>query len=145
MSKATTIKNKIKTYLEEIKALGIIGEVQVDDLKQSTPFDRDFGAYPAVVVTSPSITSEALTNSDNLRTYTFALVVVVKAEDVESETEVEDLVENILNKFDDDITFGGEADGGVEPSASNPEPITIKGKSLIVFSIIIKAKASYAI
>lgn len=145
MSKLSTIKAKIKEYLEELKDGEVIKEVQVDDLKQGIPFDRDFGAYPAAVLTSPSVSSETLTSNDNLRSYTFAVAVVMKAEDIASETEVEELLEDVLDKFDSDVTFGGAADGGVEPSASNPEPITIKGKSLIVFTIIIKAKATHQI
>ena len=129
----TDIKNKIK---EKIEALvpATLGEVQVDDFKLM-PWERDFAKYPAAVVSTPVITSDYLTNRANIRTHTFTIIVMMKAEDVTSANDVETLIETILNAFDNDPTLGGTADGAVEPSASQPEAIVSRGKNLIAHQL----------
>lgn len=142
MMSASTIKSKIKTALDDLKALETLGEVIEDDFKISNLFDRDFSAYPAAVLTSPSIEGDYLTNRENLRTYNFEIVVLSKGEDIDAAGQIEDLAEAILNKFDNLPTLSGEADGGVEPASTAPAPVTVRGKTFIVFSIILKVKAS---
>lgn len=138
----TTIKNAIKSKLDALVVQEILEEVQEDDFKISPVYNRDIAQYPAAVLTCPSIEADTLTNRDNLRTHVFDIVVIEKGENVESVTQVEDLMENILNAFDNDPTLGGAANGGVEPAISTPAPIVSKDKSLIVFVVTIKAKAT---
>lgn len=144
MSKAADIKNKIKEYLEDLITDNILAEVLVDDFKENIIFDKDIEAFPAAILSSPSIESETFTNSDNQRKYTFEIMVVMKAGDIEEKTDVETLMEEILDKFDDDVTMAGVADGGVEPSATPAQPVYTGSKGFIVFSVIIKAKAVIA-
>lgn len=149
MATAKSIKDKIKTLLEELKTAGTLGEVQVDDLKVGI-FDRDFGAFPVAVLATPSIESGLNTNRENLRTYTYEVVVVQKAENATDANSIEDLAEAILNKFDADMLSGtasqlriGGADGGVEPSTSTPEAVVSRGKTYVVFSVFVRASAIY--
>lgn len=139
---ASTIKTKIKTALDNLKALGTLGEIVEDDFKVSNLFDRDFSAYPVAVLASPSIEGDYFTNRENLRTYNFEIIILSKGEDIDTAGQVEDLAETILDKFDNDPTLSGSADGGVEPASTAPAPMTARGKTFIVFSIILKAKAS---
>jgi hypothetical protein len=141
-SKSSEIKTKIKTLLDALVTAGTLGEVVEDDFRESNLFDRDLSAFPAAILTSPSISGDYLTSNENMRTYTFEIVVLQKGENIASASEIEDLAEALMDKFDNDPTLGGKADGAVEPSATNPAPVTVRGKTLIVFSITLKAKAS---
>lgn len=141
MALVTDIKNKIKTFLDELVTAGTLGEVQMDDFKISPVWERDFAKYPAAILTMPAIEGGYFTNRQNERVHTFEIVIVSKGENIASATDIETLAEAILDKFDNQPTLAGKADGGVEPSTTPAEPITSRGKSLIIFSVIIKAKA----
>lgn len=136
---SATIKAALKTKLDALVSAGTLGEVQEDDLRKSI-FERDFGAYPAAVLTSPATDSEALDNRDNMRSYFYEVVVFQKADNITSATAIEELIETLLDKFDNDPGLAGTAVGGVFPSTSRPEPALIHGNQLIVFSILIKAR-----
>lgn len=144
-SKATTIKQNIKALLEELQREQVIRDVKIQDPKKSI-FQLNFSKYPAAVLTSPLIDSAAETNTQNLRVYTFEIMVICKAEEVTDDSQIEDLRESILDKFDNDVTLKGAgsigaADGGLSPSASRPEPVTSGSNEYIVFSVILTAKA----
>jgi len=134
------IKDRIKDLLEELRDSGTLGEVYTDDYKQGI-FDRDYSAYPAAILTSPAIEGSAFTNRQNERVHTFEIIFVQKGENVKTATDIEDLIETILNKFDNDPTLDGKADGGVEPSTSSPQAVVSRGKSYIAFSVRLRAKA----
>lgn len=145
MTKLAEVKSKIKDTLETLVRKEILREVQVDDLKTHI-WDRNYGAFPVAVLTTPSTENEALTNVQNIRTYTFPIFVIVNAQDVSSSDQVEELIENILNEFDNDPTLkaggaDGEADGGVEPASSTPEAVVSRGKSYIAFVVTLRCKA----
>ena len=145
MTKASEIKNAIKDLMLELLKTeanpdGILGEIIEDDFKVSNPLDRDIAVYPAVVINPPAIEGVAYDNARNLRTYTFNIGVILKGEDVDSATMVEELTETLMNKFDNHPTLNSVCDGGIEPSISSPEPATTRGKSFIVFVITIKTK-----
>lgn len=140
MSKASDIKAAIKKNLDDLRIAEILGDVQVDDLRESI-FDRDVEAEPCAVVGPPSIEGALFTNRQNLRTYTFTIVVFQKKENLVNETDIEDLMEAIIDKFENDPTLQGTAEGQIEPAVSMPEPATIRGKAFIYFTILIKAKA----
>ena len=144
-NKLNTIKTNIKAVLETLQRKEIIADVQVDDFKKGI-FQRNFSAFPVAILTTPTIESIAATNVQNMRTYTFEILFLVNAEEVTDATQIEDLIENILNEFDNDVTLKGgtdtgAADGGVEPSTSTPEAIQSGGNNYIAFSVILRAKA----
>lgn len=144
-TKLNTIKTNIKAVLETLQRKEIVRDVQVDDFKKGI-FNRDFSGFPVAILTTPTVDSRAETNVQNLRTYTFEILFIVNAEEVTDATQVEDLIENILNEFDNDVTLKGDtatgaADGGVEPSTTTPEAIQSGGRNYIAFSVIIRAKA----
>lgn len=136
------IKNKIKAHLDALVAAHTIKEVIMDDFKVSPIFDRDIMAYPAAILTGPAIEGAFSTPYDNIRTHSFAIVVIEKRENIEGDpTAVETLIESILDRFDNDPTLGGSANAGLEPASTVPEPVTIRDKSYIYFTVVLKAKA----
>ena len=142
MSALGDVKTAIKTKLNELTTstpTAILAEVQEDDLKIGL-LERDIVAYPCAILTTPSIESGAETNRDNTRIYTFEIVVVQKQENITSATDIETLAEAILDKFDNDPTLGGKADAGLEPAISSPQAAIARGKGVIFFSVILRAK-----
>jgi hypothetical protein len=139
MSGLSDIKTAIKNKFEELKVAGIIAEVQEDDFKVGL-LERDIAAYPAAIITTPSIESDPGTNRDNIRTYNFGVLIVDKSENVNSPEYIENLAEAILDKFDNDPTLGGVANAGVEPSTSPAQAAVSRGKGVVFFEVIIKAK-----
>lgn len=139
MSALADIKTQIKTHLDALKTAGTLAEVQEDDFKVGL-LERDIEAYPCAILTTPAIESGAETNRDNTRIYTFEIVIVEKQENVNSATDIEDLAEAILNKFDNDPTLSGKSDAGLEPAASTPQAAIARGKGVIFFSVILRAK-----
>lgn len=141
MTLVSDIKSQIKALLDTLVTAGTLSEVQVDDFKVGI-FDRDYGAYPVAILTTPAIEGGYLTNRQNERTHTFQIIVIQKAENAMDATDIETLIEAILDKFDNDPTLGGKADGGVEPSSSAPEAVVSRGKTYIAFAITLKTKAT---
>ncbi len=133
------IKERIQFHLNELRYAETLKDVLVDDLTRN-PFDRDFAAFPTAILTSPSVDSIELTNRQNTRTYTFEILIIHKADEIDSPTAIETLMETILNRFDNDPNLNGKADGGVAPSVSSPAPVLSRGQNLIAFSVLIQAR-----
>lgn len=136
----TTIKNAVKTKLDSLVP-ATLGQVIVDDFKQDGFAYKDIGTFPAAVLASPSLEGVAETNRDNLRTHNFTIGIIQKGENISSANDIEELMETIINAFDEDPTLGGAANGGVEPSSSTPESISSVDGSFVVFTVTVKAKA----
>lgn len=145
MTRLSQIKNAIKTTFNGLITDGVIKNVIIDDLKTSNLFDREMAPFPCAVITSPTIDNQREDRYSNMRTYTFEVAIVCNGEDLSSPTDVEEVMELVIDKFDNAGTLGGLAEGQIDPSTTNPAPITVLGKTYIVFSIIIKAKALFAV
>ena len=141
----TTIKNAVKTKLDTLKTAGTLGTVIVDDFKTDPTIGlkHNIAAYPAAIMASPSVESAYETNMDNLRTHIFEIVIVQKGENISTTSNIEELMEALLNAFDNDPTLGGAANGAVDPVVSSPEPVTTVDGTFIVFTVTIKARALF--
>ena len=144
MTKATELKNKIADILESLQRQEVLGTVLVREVNESL-FDLDIPKYPAAVLPPPYITGEIITNSENLRSYNFELLIIVKQENITSDNPIEDLMETIMDTFDNYPSLDGTAEGGLEPATSPTETFTTRGKTFTLFRVILKAKASKAI
>ena len=111
-----------------------------------TPWNRDIAAYPAAILSTPSVESDELSNGENLRTYLYEILFIVNGDDVPSVDYVEELMDAIFTEFDTNFTLGGVADGGVAPAMTQAVPVITAGdQSKIIFSINIHAKESVTI
>lgn len=138
MPLVTNIKNQIKARLDALKTAGKLGEVIVDDFKLGI-FERDFSAFPAAILTTPTIEGEYFTSGENMRTHVFEIVVIMRGENITTATQVEELAEAILDEFDKNDTLAGTAIQ-VEPATTAPEAVVSRGKSFIAFSVVVRAK-----
>lgn len=140
MRKSSEIKQKIKEVLQSLQRQEILKDVQIRDISESI-FDLDLNSYPAAIITPPSITSEIYTNVDNLRTYNFEILIIMRTDSITDENSVEELMETIIDTFDNLPSLSGIAEGGLEPATSPTEAVTARGKTWTIFRVILKAKA----
>ena len=140
MSTVGNIKNRIKDLLDTLKPT-YLAEVEITDIKQD-PLDGDIIGFPHAFVYPPSLESaDWIDNKTSRRDYIFAIMVIMKSENITSTSDVEDLMEIIMNTIENDITLGGHAVAGIQPMTSRPEAYKHGDKSYIVFDIIIRARA----
>lgn len=88
----------------------------------------------------PSVDGEVIDNRSVLRTYSYDIMVLFKAENITGTAEVEQAMEAIIDKFDNDPDLGGTALGGVLPVSSAPQPMQHQNLQLIMVVIQIQAK-----
>lgn len=139
--KEAEIKEQIRLKLERLQREETLRHIYVDDFKKEI-LDRDYPAFPAAILQSAGIQNETITNSQNFRTYTFDIVVLLKGDDVNDATSIEELRAAIMDRFDSDPTLGNTCDGGVLPSSSPIGTVgMLGGKSLIAFTISLECRA----
>ena len=134
-----TIKNEIKTQLDALVSSNDLGGATITDIKKD-PLDYDIASYPHAFLMPPAMESSILDNRSNIREYSFEIIVMVKADNLSNTTELEETMEAIFNKFDNNPTLTGTALAGISPTSTSPEPIRSKDKDLIIFSVILKAR-----
>lgn len=142
MADISTIKGNIKTLLDTLVS-GTLGSVSNQDFKVDVLSDN-LGNFPRAVIQPPAIeTSDFLDNRNVLRTYTFPIAIIMKGENINDATDVENLQEAIMNLFDNEVDgLSGSADGGLQPSTSSPEPIQSGSKTYVMFVVEIRVRAS---
>ena len=139
--KESQIKEQIRLKLEALIRTETLRAVIVEDFKKGI-LERDYPAFPVAILQTAGIQNETITNTQNFRTYTFDIVVLLKGEDVQDATTVEELRAKMMDTFDSDPTLGTICDGGVLPAPSPIEPIPMMGgKSYIAFTITLECRA----
>jgi hypothetical protein len=133
------IKEAIKANLDSLVTDGVLSGATITDIRKD-PLAADIPAFPYAFLMPPSTESEVLDNRTVTRTHTFGIMVIFSAENLASTTELEEKIESVLSKFDNDPTLGGAALGGVLPVSSAPAPFQHAGRDLIMAVIEIKAK-----
>ena len=140
MSAIGTIKTKIIEHLNTLQTAGTLGQVIVERRGAENMFDRNLVKYPAAILLPGTAEGSVESNQDNLYLYAFDIAVVMKSDNVTSDTAVEDLLEAILQEFNEDYTLGGAAIGAVDPTSSAPAAVESSGKTYTVFVVTLKAK-----
>lgn len=136
-----TLKAEIKTLLEELKQAEVLGSVIVDDFKTDPlGLNKDIGAYPAAILGPASVESAYETNRENMRTHIFEILVIEKGENVSKDGIIEDLMQAILDQFDNHPTLNGLAVGAVEPAATSPTVVPAEDGSFIIFSVSLRVR-----
>lgn len=134
-----SIKAAIKTNLDELVTATTLKYVKESDLK-TDPLAADPGIYPAAYLMPPALQSEVLDNRTVMRTYSFDILVLFQGENLQTTSELEEAIEDIITKFDNDPTLGGTALGGMLPVSSAPEPFQRGSKDMVMVVLTIQAK-----
>lgn len=139
MSAINDVKNKIKAKLDTLVPTYLKG-VTLTDIKKD-PLDMEIQSYPHAFIMPPAIqTVDWEDNRSVIRDLVFTIMVLQKQDNITTTSEIEDLMQAMLDVIDNSISFDGVAIGGVFPTSSFPEPFVHGGRSLVVFDIIIKAR-----
>lgn len=141
MSVAGSIKNKIIAHLNSLQTAGTLGQVVVEQAGAQNMFDRDLLKFPVAILLPATAEGNAETNQQNLYGYAFDIAVVMKSDNIAGVTDVEDLLEAIVQEFNNDFTLGGTAAGAVDPVSSTPAAVESSGQTYTVFVVTLKAKA----
>ena len=141
MSVAGSIKQKIIDHLNTLQTGGTLKQVIIEKGGAQNMFDRDLLSFPVAILLPGTAEGGTETNQQNLYTYSFDIAVVMKSENIDSQTAVEDLLEAIVQEFNNDFTLGGTAEGSVDPTSSSPAAVESSGQTYTVFVVTIKAKA----
>lgn len=136
---AITIKAAIKTNLDALVTAEVLAGASTSDFKKD-PLSADIPAYPYAYLMPPAIESEALDNRTNIRTYIYDIMLIWNAENIDDATTVEEDIEAVLSKFDNDPTLQGTAMAGVLPVSMAPQPFQHTSKQLIIGIVQIQAK-----
>ena len=134
-----TIKNAIKSNLDALVTDTVIAGATITDIRKD-PLAADIPTFPHAFLMPPSVESEVLDNRTIIRIYTFGIMILFNAENLASTTQLEEKIESVLSKFDNDPTLGGTAMGGMLPVSSAPAPFQHSGRDLIMVVVEIKAK-----
>lgn len=140
MKKSTQITNKIKEVLEGLVRAGTIGELHVRPVDESI-FNLNLGKFPVAVLPPPYILSEIETNVDNIRTYNYEILIILKTDSITPDEPLTELMETLIDTFDNMPSLEGVAEGGVEPSTAPTSSVSDRGKNYTVFRVILKARA----
>lgn len=138
MSQTGDIKLKIRDLLQELVDSGDLGEVVVLRKPESI-FKIDINSFPAAIMTPSSFSGIRETNKDDEITHNFEILIVEKADNIDTDTYLEDLAETIRKKFANKATLDGLS-LAVEPVSSAPEPISEADYNLVIFFINLKVR-----
>jgi len=139
------MKTAILADLQKLVDANVLNSASADDFSKLNPLDREWPGFPSAVVIPPAVTTSAYEDvANNLREYTWYIMVVTKPENLPSNDPqyLEGLIDSILNVFDLDCTLQGTAVGAVDPAVLEP-PGAISSNSVtyVIFTIVLKAKA----
>jgi len=136
--------NAILADLQTLVDGGTLKAVIVDDLTKVNPLDRNWSGFPSAVVIPPTLnSSEFEDQANNLREYTWYIMVVTTPENMPSSdpTYLAGLVDNVCAVFDADATLQGTANGAVMPAILEPPgPISSNSVTYVVFYVTFKAR-----
>ena len=94
----------------------------------------------------PKISQSTKADSwDNDRVYTWELFVVVDNSSLDTQYDVEGIIDAVLNAFDNDETLGGNSWPAVDCALSEPMTLTSADKTWTIIPIVLKAHALIAI
>lgn len=137
MSVINDVKVKIQAKLAAVTGLAA---VVLTDIKKD-PLDMELQSYPVAFVMPPAIENAIwLDNRSVQQDLVFRVMTLEKMENVQTTSQIEDLMRDMVFALNNSITFDNVAVAGVLPSTSTPEPFIHNGKTFIVFDIIVRAR-----
>lgn len=138
------IKTAIKSKLDALVTDSVLGGASINNVKEN-PLNSDVGTFPHAFLMPPAVESEVMDNRNNIRNYTFDILVLFQGEDVSTAADLETKIESILSKFDNDPTLGGTALGNALPISGTPEPFNHNGKDMIMVVIQLQARETVSL
>lgn len=141
---AKPIKEQILVNLQALVTAGIINSYYSLDANPN-PLSMDpTSGYPFAIVGMPRIASDYEDQATNKRTYRFDLLFVLNPTTLANpDTDVEHLVDAVLNQFDNNFTLAGTATATVLPAEVDSVPVSTGEKTLLCVVVTLKVQALY--
>jgi hypothetical protein len=100
--------------------------------------------YPFAVVGMPRITADFEDQATNKRTYRFDLLFVLNPTTLQNpDTDVEHLIDQALNQFDNNFTLAGTAVATVLPAEVEAVPVSTNDQTLLAVVLTLKCQALF--
>lgn len=138
MSQTGDIKTKIKDLLLELVDSNNLAEVIVLN-KPMGILNINPEKTPAAILANNSFSGERATNRDNEITHTFEILVMVKSDNIDTDTYLEDLSETLRKKFANNESLGGNC-LAVEPSTTPYGVLSEANYEMAVFLLSLKVR-----
>jgi hypothetical protein len=144
MNLAKPIKEQILVNLKALVDAGAINSFYSLDKNPNPLTDIPTGGYPFAIVGMPRIVADFEDQATNMRTYRFDVLFVINPETLaHPDTDVEDLIDAVLNTFDTNFTLSGNAVAAVLPAEVDGAPVSVGDKTLLCFVVALRARTLY--
>jgi hypothetical protein len=141
---ASPIKAQILANLEALVTAGAINSYYSLDTNPNPLTIQPTGGYPFAIVGMPRIASDFEDEASNMRTYRYDLLFVLDPAALnQPDTDVEDLIDSVLNQFDTNFTLKGTAVAAVLPAEVEAMPVSTGDKSLLCVVVTLRCRTLY--
>jgi hypothetical protein len=141
---AKPLKEQILVNLQALAAAGSINSYYSLDANPNPLSVEPTGGYPFAIVGMPRVASDYEDQATNKRTYRFDLLFVLDPTALQNpDTDVEHLVDAILNQFDNNFTLAGNATATVLPAEIESVPVSTGDKALLCVVVTLKCQTLY--
>lgn len=141
---ATPIKQQILVNLQALVTNGVINSFFSLD-KNPNPLDTNpTNGYPFAIVGMPRVMSDFEDQASNRREYRFDILFVVNPSELANpDTDVEDLIDGVLNQFDTNFTLAGTAIDATLPATVEGWPVSTGDRTLLCLNVTLIARTLY--
>jgi hypothetical protein len=141
---ASPIKQQILVNLQALQTANVINSFYSIDLNPNPLTMQPTTGYPFAIVGMPRVASDFEDQASNRREYRFDILFVLNPTDLANpDTDVEDLIDAILNQFDTNFTLAGTAIDAVLPAQVEGWPVSTGDKSLLCIVVTLVARTLY--
>ena len=141
---ASNIKQQILVNLKALQSAGSINSFVSLDANPNPLSDMPPTGYPFAIVGMPRIASDFEDQDTNIRTYRYDVLFVLNPSELaHPDTDVEDLIDAVLNQFDSNYTLAGAADAAVLPAKIETAPVSSGDKTLLCVVVTLECRALY--
>lgn len=141
---ASPIKAQILTNLQALQTAGVINSFVSLDKNPNPLTDVATAGYPFAIVGMPRVASDFEDQANNRREYRYDILFVLNPSELANpDTDVEDLIDGVLNQFDTNFTLAGTAVDAVLPAQVEGWPVSTGDKSLLCVVVTLVARTLY--
>jgi hypothetical protein len=141
---ASPIKTQLLANLTALVDAGVINSFYSIDAHPDPLTIEPTAGYPFAIVGMPKIASDFEDQANNLRQYRFDVLFVLNPADLaHPDTDVEDIMDAVLNQFDTNFTLAGSAEAAVLPAQVEGWPVSTGDKTLLCFVVTLVARTLY--
>jgi hypothetical protein len=141
---AKPIKEQILVNLKALVANGVLNSYYSLDANPNPLAMDPTAGYPFAIVGMPRVASDFEDQANNRREYRFDILFVLDPTALaHPDTDVEDLIDAVLNQFDTNFTLAGTAVDALLPATVEGWPVSTGTKDLLCLGVTLIARTIY--